>query len=97
MPCGQIFSNVLERLVLKVVFFSGDFSLELLACCFVDILGVVQFEEAWAVNHAVGRSSLSCAKLTKGLQQAINPKYLGLSFPGLNLKVLYTTIISLAR
>ena len=33
-----------------------------------------QLEEAWPVNHAVGRSSSGCAKLTKSLQQAFNPK-----------------------
>ena len=35
---------------------------------------VAQLEEAWTVNHAVGGSSPGCAKLTKSLQQAFNPK-----------------------
>ena len=35
---------------------------------------VAQLEEAWAVDHAVGRSISSCVKLTKSFQQASNPK-----------------------
>ena len=35
---------------------------------------VAQLEEAWTVNHAVGRSSPSWAKLTKSLQQASSHK-----------------------
>ena len=46
---------------------------------------VVQLEEAWTVNHAVGSSSSDSAKLTNGLQQALDPKLLGLSNRGLNL------------
>ena len=38
------------------------------------VLLVAQLIEAWAVNHAVGRSSPSWVKLTKILQQASNPK-----------------------
>ena len=34
---------------------------------------VAQLEEAWTVNHAVGRLSVSDIKLTKNLQQAFNP------------------------
>ena len=34
-------------------------------------------EEAWTVNHAVGRSSPSWVKLTKSLQQVFNPKIAG--------------------
>ena len=35
---------------------------------------VAQLEDARTVNHAVYRSSPSCVKLTKSLQQAFNPK-----------------------
>ena len=42
-------------------------------------------EEAWTVNHAVGRSNPSWAKMTKSLQQAFNPKIDG-SF-GMRLKL----------
>ena len=35
---------------------------------------MAQLEEAWTVNHAVDRSSLSSVKSTKSLQQAFNPK-----------------------
>ena len=35
---------------------------------------VAQLEEAWAVNHAVGRLSPSWVNLTKSLQQASYPK-----------------------
>ena len=35
---------------------------------------MAQLEEAWTVNHAVGRSSPSWVKLRKKLQQASNPK-----------------------
>ena len=35
---------------------------------------VAQLEEAWTVNHVVGRSSPSWVKLTKSLQQASTPK-----------------------
>ena len=38
---------------------------------------MAQLEEAWTVNHAVGRSSPSCVKLTKRHQQAFNPKIAG--------------------
>ena len=38
---------------------------------------VAQLKEAWTVNHAVGRSSVSDIKLTKNLQQAFNPKIAG--------------------
>ena len=38
---------------------------------------VAQLEEAWTVNHAIGRSSPSWVKLTKSLQQASNPKIAG--------------------
>ena len=31
-------------------------------------------EQAWTVNHAVGRSNPSCVTVTKSLQQASNPK-----------------------
>ena len=41
---------------------------------------VAQLEEAWTVNHAVGRSSPSWTKLTKSLQQASNPKKAAESF-----------------
>ena len=41
---------------------------------------VAQLEEAWTVNHAVGRSSPSWTKLTKSLQQASNPKKIAGSF-----------------
>ena len=34
---------------------------------------MAQLEEALAVNHAVGRSNPGCAKLTKSVQQALNP------------------------
>ena len=34
---------------------------------------MAKLEEAWTVNHAVSRSSLGCAKMTKCLQQAFNP------------------------
>ena len=33
---------------------------------------MVQLEEGWTVNQAVGRSSPSCFKLTKSLQQDFN-------------------------
>ena len=35
---------------------------------------VAQLEEAWTVNHAVGRSSPSWVKFKKSLQKAFNPK-----------------------
>ena len=35
---------------------------------------VAQLEEAWTVNCAVDRSSLSWVKLTNSLQQAFNPE-----------------------
>ena len=38
---------------------------------------VAQLEEAWAVEHAVGKSNPACAKLTKSFQQAFNPKIAG--------------------
>ena len=38
---------------------------------------LAQLEEAWTVNHAVGRSSPSWDKLTKSLQQVSNPKHAG--------------------
>ena len=38
---------------------------------------VAQLEEAWTVNHAVGRSTPNWVKLTKRLQQASNPKIAG--------------------
>ena len=38
---------------------------------------MAQLEEAWTVNHAVGRSSPSCVKLTKSLQQAFNRRIAG--------------------
>ena len=38
---------------------------------------VAQLEEAWTVNHAVGRSSPSWVKQTKSCQQALNPKIAG--------------------
>ena len=43
---------------------------------------VAQLEEAWTVNHVVGRSSPSWVKLTKSLYQASNPK-IAVSFGGL--------------
>ena len=47
---------------------------------------VAQLEEAWTVNHAVGRSSSSCVKLTKSLQQAFGPKISKLFGSGLKLR-----------
>ena len=47
---------------------------------------MAQLEEAWAVNHVVGKLSPGCAKLTKRLQQAFDPKLLGLSYRDLNLE-----------
>ena len=44
---------------------------------FVKRVRVAQLEEAWTVNHVVGRSSLSWVKLTKSLQQAFNSKIAG--------------------
>ena len=38
------------------------------------IVRMAQLVEAWTINHAVARSSPSCVKLTKNLQQAFNPK-----------------------
>ena len=35
---------------------------------------VAQLDEAWTVNHVVGRSSPSWVKLTKSFYQASNPK-----------------------
>ena len=58
---------------------------------------VERLEEAWTVNHAVGRSSPSWVKLTKSLQQTSNPKLLGLSVQDLNLKAPCTTVILWAR
>ena len=55
---------------------------------------VAQLEEARTVNHAVYRSSPSCVKLTKSLQQVFNPKIAGFSDRGLKLEVPCTTIIS---
>ena len=47
---------------------------------------MTQLVEAWSVNHAVGRSSPSCDKVTKNLQQAFNPEIAG-SFRFLRLKL----------
>ena len=58
---------------------------------------MAQLEEAWAVNHVVGRLSPGCAKLTKSLQQAFNPKLLGLSDRDLNLGAPCATILLWAR
>ena len=38
---------------------------------------VVKLEEAWTVNHAIGRQSPSWVKLTNSLQHAFNPKIAG--------------------
>ena len=38
---------------------------------------MAQLEEALAVNHTVGRSSPTCVKLTKSIQQASNPMTAG--------------------
>ena len=47
---------------------------------------VAQLEEAWTVNHVGGRSSPSCVKLTKSLQQAFDPKISKLFGSGLKLR-----------
>ena len=56
---------------------------------------MAQLEEAWTVNHAVGRSSPSWVKLTKSLQQASNLKIAGsfISRPKLAGPVYHNNII----
>ena len=54
-------------------------------------VSVAQLEEASVIDHAVGRSSSGCARLTNNLQQSFNSKLLGLSDRGLNFKALCTT------
>ena len=55
---------------------------------------VVQLEGAYAVNHAIGRLSPCCTKLTRSLQQASNPKIAGsfISIPKLGDPVYHNNI-----
>ena len=60
---------------------------------------VAQLEEAWTVNHVVGRSSPSWVKLTKSLQQASSPKIAGSfgSRPKLEGPVYHNNIVGILK
>ena len=56
---------------------------------------MAQLEEAWTVNHAVGRLSPSWVNMTKSLQQVSHPKIAGSfgSRPKLGGSVYYNNIV----
>ena len=55
---------------------------------------VAQLEEAWAVNHTVGSTSLGCANVITSFSQAVTSKLLNFSSLYLKFEALCTTIMS---
>ena len=71
---SKVYVAIFARLLVQFPHVQGVSGLSLNVRLDHNAIQYIQLEEAWAVNHTVGRSSPSLVKLIKSLQQASNPK-----------------------